>query len=148
VPLPEPRPGLVIRYAYLWRSEHERGREEGTKDRPCAVVLATTRDGEATRVVVAAITHAPPRDTIDAIEVPAAVKARLGLDHERSWIVTSEVNVFTWPGPDLRLVDPRDRDRGIAYGFLPSALAKTLIARVLEQVRLGRTGVIGRDDKP
>ncbi len=147
MPLPEPRPGLVIRYAYLWRSEHERGREEGTKDRPCAVVLATTRDGDATRVVVAAITHTPPRDTTDAIEVPAAVKARLGLDHERSWIVTSEVNVFTWPGLDLRLVDPRDRDRGIAYGFLPSALAKTLIARVLEQVRSGRTGVIGRDGK-
>ena len=147
MPLPEPRPGLVIRYAYLWRSEHARGREEGAKDRPCAVVLATTREGEATRVVVAAITHSPPRDTVDAIEVPAAVKARLGLDHERSWIVTSEVNVFTWPGPDLRLVDLRDRDRGIAYGFLPSALAKTLIARVLEQVRRGRTGVIGRDDQ-
>ena len=56
-------------------------------------------------------------------------------------------NFFTWPGLDLRLVDPRDRDRGIAYGFLPSALAKTLIARVLEQVRSGRTGVIGRDGK-
>lgn len=80
-------------------------------------------------------------------EVPASVKARLGLDHERSWIVTSEVNVFTWPGTDLRLVDPRDRDRGIAYEFLPSALTKTLIARVLEQVRRGRTGVIGRDDQ-
>jgi hypothetical protein len=31
---------MVIRYAYLWRAEHERGIEEGAKDRPCAVPLA------------------------------------------------------------------------------------------------------------
>lgn len=135
MPLPEPRPGLVIRYAYLWRSEHERGREEGTKDRPCAVVLATTRDGEATRVVVA------------AIEVSAAVKVRLGLDHERFCIVTSEVNVFTKLGSDLRPADPQDCDRGIAYGFLQLTLAKALIPRGLERVQLGRTGVMRRDDE-
>lgn len=40
MPWPEPEPGLVIRYAYLWRREQETGREKGTKDRPCAVVLA------------------------------------------------------------------------------------------------------------
>ena len=38
--LPTPRPGLVIRYAYLWADEHRRGAEEGLKDRPCAIVAA------------------------------------------------------------------------------------------------------------
>jgi len=38
VSLPTPRPGLVIRYSYLWAREHDQGREEGVKDRPCAVL--------------------------------------------------------------------------------------------------------------
>ena len=40
LPTPAPEPGLIIRYAYLWRSEAFQGEEEGRKDRPCAVVLA------------------------------------------------------------------------------------------------------------
>jgi hypothetical protein len=40
VPFPEPYAGLVIRYSYLWKREHKAGFEEGTKDRPCAVVMA------------------------------------------------------------------------------------------------------------
>lgn len=43
---PVPVPGLVIRYSYLWASEHARGQEEEVKDRPCAVVLVTQDDGE------------------------------------------------------------------------------------------------------
>jgi hypothetical protein len=39
VAFPSPRPGLVIRYAYLWQAKYRRGPEEGAKDRPCAVVL-------------------------------------------------------------------------------------------------------------
>ena len=37
---PEPRPGLVIRFSYLWKPEADAGRVEGVKDRPCAIVLA------------------------------------------------------------------------------------------------------------
>ena len=40
--LPEPERGLVIRYSYLWKSEHDEGRDEGIKDRPCAIVLNVT----------------------------------------------------------------------------------------------------------
>jgi hypothetical protein len=39
MPLPTPEPGLVVGYAYLWQDEFDRGQEEGTKDRPCAIVL-------------------------------------------------------------------------------------------------------------
>ncbi len=98
---PTPRAGLVIRYSYLWRSEAAAGREEGVKDRPCAIVLAVVaRDGD-TVVYVLPITHAPPLDPADAVELPQATKIRLGLDSDRSWIVVSEGNSFTWPGPDL-----------------------------------------------
>jgi hypothetical protein len=39
VSLPEPHPGLVIRYAYPWKREFDEGHEEGSKDRPCAIVV-------------------------------------------------------------------------------------------------------------
>ena len=55
--LPTPRPGLVIRYAYLWRDEADQGREEGVKDRPCVVVLTVQQDDDAIRVRVAPVTH-------------------------------------------------------------------------------------------
>ena len=146
MPLPAPQPGLVIRYAYLWRSEEEQGRQEGAKDRPCAVVLTTRRDGDRLIVVVAPITHTPPHDPKAAIEIPAAAKERLRLDDERCWIITSEVNVFTWPGPDLRPVNPGDRALGFAYGYLPRGLAKAMMDGVREQMRVGLAKIVKRGE--
>ncbi len=54
--LPEPTPGLVISYAYLWHEEAHHGREEGTKDRPCVIVLSTTRDQSGITVTGVPIT--------------------------------------------------------------------------------------------
>lgn len=116
--LPEPEPGLVISYAYLWHHEHESGQEEGRRDRPTVIVLATERaSDEATIVTVLPITHRAPDDRAAAVEIPPAVKRLLGLDPERSWIVVSEGNEFVWPGYDLRMV-PGHRAR-YDYGFLP-----------------------------
>ena len=116
--LPKPEAGLVIRYSYLWLREHRKGREDGIKDRPCAIILALPdHDGE-TQVLVVPVTHSPPEDLTAALELPPAVKQHLGLDAERSWGVLSESNLFDWPGPDLRRVGDRD-DSSVAYGFLP-----------------------------
>jgi hypothetical protein len=116
---------MVIRYAYLWRREHERGLEEGAKDRPCAVLLAVVDEAGQRRVVVLPITHAAPRDPDHAVEIPLATKRRLGLDGERSWIVVTEANRFIWPGPDLR---PMRSDDGttIVYGELPGDLFRVV----------------------
>ncbi|MGA3309891.1 MAG: hypothetical protein ABSD08_14940 [Xanthobacteraceae bacterium] len=92
--LPVPRPGLVIRYAYLWESEAREGREEGIKDRPCAIVLVVLREGEHPIVRVLPISHTPPGDAADAVEIPTPTKERLGLDSERSWVVLTEANDF------------------------------------------------------
>lgn len=118
---PKPEPGLVIRYAYLWQREAELGREEGAKDRPCAIVAATIVTADITRVVTIPITHSPPAAGTLVIEIPQAVKRSLGLDSDRSWIVLSEGNDFTWPGPDLRPDIPGDSS-SVAYGFLPPRL--------------------------
>jgi len=119
--LPEPRPGLVIRYSYLWARERDAGRVEGVKDRPCAVLLATRDEEGDLKVIVLPVTHARPHDSESAVEIPAATKRRLGLDDDQSWIVVTECNVFAWPGPDLRF----SREAGAesaAYGLLPTRL--------------------------
>jgi hypothetical protein len=101
--LPDPHPGLVICYSYLWASEHRTGQEEGLKDRPCVIVVARHVVADRVLVTVVPITHTPSADPQAAIEIPPQIKARLGLDAQSSWIVVSEVNVFVWPGPDLRV---------------------------------------------
>jgi hypothetical protein len=112
VTFPEPREGLVIRHSYLWSREHQAGQEEGIKDRPCAIIISIMSTGGRQRVLVAPVTHSPPDNPAEE------TKKRLGLDAERSWIVVSEANRFTWPGPDLRPIPGRDLST-IAYGMLP-----------------------------
>ena len=87
--LPAPRPGLVISYAYLWAREHGGGSEEGAKHRPCAIVAARQVIEGREVVTVVPITHTPPTEPADAIEIPPALKARLGLDDLPSWIVVT-----------------------------------------------------------
>ncbi len=134
--LPEPEAGLVIRYSYLWKSEHDQGREEGIKDRPCAIVLAVADGGNGTKVTVLPVTHTPPSNPHLAVEIPAITKRRLGLDDRRSWIVVSEGNQFTWPGPDLRPQPGHDL-ASIAHGFLPPNLFREALARFLAFARAG-----------
>ena len=112
-----PAPGMVVKYAYLWTHEHERGLEEGSKDRPAAILLALAKEDGEISVLAVPITHTPPHSSQDALEIPPETKRRLGLDDGRSWVVVSEANVFRWPGPDLRPVSP-GRDTCV-YGFLP-----------------------------
>lgn len=137
---PDPTPGLVVRYSFLWWSEHRAGREEGVKDRPCAVVLVSLDEDGLKQVTVLPITHSPPGDPDAALELPAETKQRLGLDGLRSWIVLDEVNRFIWPGPDLV---PRVRGdmSTVAYGHLPRALMLELRRRigVLAKARRLRT---------
>src|SRR5712671_4416819 len=102
MPIPNPEPGLVIAYAYLWHHEHQAGQEEGRKDRPSVTVLP--------------ITHSAPADPASAVEIPLPVKRHLGLDDDSSWIVVAEGNEFLWPGYDLRKLPHSDR---YDYGFLP-----------------------------
>ncbi len=103
--IPAPKPSQVIRYAYLWADEHDAGRDEGTNH---------------PRVAVVPITHSPPPPrAIDALEIPANIKRHLGLDDARSWVVLTELNMFTWPGPDLRPTGDRDSST-VAFGYLPA----------------------------
>ncbi len=134
--LPEPESGLVISYSYLWRNEHRAGKREGAKNRPCAIVLVVKDESDGRKkVTVAPITHTPPANPDAAIEVPPKVKQHLGLDSKRSWIILDDFNEFIWPGYDLR---PISGGTGkYAYGFLPPALFKQMVGKILETRQKG-----------
>jgi hypothetical protein len=136
MPIPTPEPGLVISYAYLWDREAREGQEEGRKDRPSVVALAVERrDTGETLVTVLPVTHRAPRDAGSAVEIPAGVKRRLGLDDSRSWVVVSEGDQFVWPGYDLRKVPGTDR---YDYGYLPPRFFNEIMSAFQTWRRLHR----------
>ena len=135
MPIPIPEPGLVIGYSYLRHHEHDTGSEEGRKDRPCAIIIATLDADGDTVVYVAPITHVTPSSSDDGLEIPTSLKRHLNLDGERSWVITSELNRFIWPGYDLRPIS-RDRPDTFAYGFLSTDFFEAV-----------KTGIIRHRDK-
>jgi len=140
-----PKPGTVIRYAYLWREEASRGQEEGLKDRPAVVVLTTQLDDGQHRVMVVPITHSPPTDPERAVEVSAMTAQRLGLDDGRQWIITTECNYFNWPGPDLRFVRGTEPPTA-ELGFLGSKLAQQVLEKVRAEGRSKSLGMVPRTE--
>jgi hypothetical protein len=57
-----------------------RGQGRGRQERPCLVRDRDDDGGGAPVIRVLPITHTPPPNTADAIEIHAVTKARLGLD--------------------------------------------------------------------
>lgn len=129
--LPTPEPGLVIGYSYLWHHESLQGRVEGTKDRPCAIIVAHKTVQGDTEILAVPVTHSEPDNPADGIEIPEATRRRLELnDDGRSWVVLSELNRFIWPGSDLRQVQ-NDPDIRYDYGLLPSGFFEQLKQQLL-----------------
>lgn len=125
---PDPRPGLVIRYDYLWTREARAGRAQG-KDRPACLVAAMDSAPNPRYVVILPITHSPPDDTTVGIEIPAKVRQALGLDDAPSWVIVSEHNVDEWPNGGLAPIPGRP---GVfSYGFIPPGLFAIIKARFL-----------------
>ena len=138
----KPGIGLVIRHAYLWWNEARQGREEGRKDRPCVIIHQRQNEHDETEVFICPVTHTPPEHPEKAMEIPQATKKRLGLDTDASWIITTEVNRFIWPGPDIRSVP----GGGWMYGLLPAAMTRDLVAQVKRNSADRSLLVVSRDD--
>lgn len=101
--------------------------------------MAVDDEGPHPIAYVLGISHSPPQEGQRAIEVPAKLKKHLGLDDQPSWIYTSELNVFAWPGPDLRPGDylstrPAAVDNCV-IGQLPSDWFDMVKAHVVESQR-------------
>jgi hypothetical protein len=144
--LAPPEPGSVIRYAYLWAREHQRGQEEARKIRPAVViaVAVTERDGK-THVLVLAVTHSAPENPDDAVALPAGLRRQLGLGPDQSWVVTAEANAFVWPGPDLSLVPGRGEPT-VIYGRIPKSFLRRLANSFLSNRNRQRARTVSRAD--
>jgi len=97
----EPPIGHLVAYEFLWSSKARR-REDGEKVYPTALVLSKAAEFDSTLVYALGISHMPPPPGRRALEVPRKLRRWIGLDDDPQWIYTDEVNVFVWPGPDLR----------------------------------------------
>ena len=141
MPLPEPRPGLVIRYDYVWTEEAAAGRDQG-KERPAYLVAAMDSGRSPRFVVILPITHTRPAKGTVGVEIPAKVRKMLGLDDAPSWIIISEHNVDEWPNGGL---SPMPGRRGIfSYGFIPPGLFAEVKAKFVELYEKGRSSTVRR----
>jgi hypothetical protein len=101
-------------------------------------------DGRAVATVVP-VTHTPPDDPADAVEIPAALKSHLGLDDLPSWIVVTETNDFLWPGPDLRPIS-RNKPDTFAYGTLPPRFYAHVRDKILQAHRRRKLSRVPRTE--
>lgn len=113
------------------------------KNRPVVVVVALRTINQRTELIVAPITHSQPIVPGDAVEIPRQVKRHLGLDQERSWIMTTELNRFIWPGPDIR---PAQDDGSPLYGTIPEQLFEKVKVGILLQSRGSQFGMTKRTE--
>lgn len=126
--LPEPKPGLVIRYDYLWSGQATGGQEHG-KDRPAGLVAASDVTAAPRFVVILPITQARLAGDTIGIEIPLRVRQALGLDDAPSWVIVSEFNVDEWPNAGLAPI--AGRPGVFSYGFMPPGLFAQIKAKFL-----------------
>jgi hypothetical protein len=132
MPLPTPEAGLVIRYEFLWSHEADAGEEDGSKKRPCAVIVTTKNDQGGTEPATGC-----------GVEIPQRVRQSLGLDNERQWAVLDELNEFIWPGYHIYPIDNSMPVR-FDFGFLPPKLFDEIRDKILalkdKQKKINRDG--------
>ena len=75
--LPDPKPGLVVRYDCLWTHEAAAGRDQG-KTRPTCLIAATDPAVRPRNVVLLPITHTRPLGDTVHIANPARVSVNAG----------------------------------------------------------------------
>ena len=75
--------------------------------------------------------------------MPPRVKQHLGLDKEQSWIVTTEVNRFVWPGPDVRIAKGSQTP---LYGAIPAKLFEQVKGQIAANARDRKAGIVTRTE--
>ena len=140
-PVPEPKPGLVVRYDYLWTHEAARGQDQG-KTRPACLIAASDSSVRPQYVVLLPITHTLPSGATTGIEIPAKVKQAIGLDDAPSWVIVSEHNIDEWPNGGLSRVS--DKSGAFSYGFIPPVLFQRIKAAFILLAKEKKTVAVNR----
>lgn len=143
----EPPIGNIVAYEYLWHSK-VKSREDGAKVYPTALILSKAVDFGSQAVYALGISHMEPPPNRRALEVPPKLRRWIGLDNDPQWIYTDEVNIFTWPGPDLRpaqWISQRElQEDTCVLGVLPYDWYSTVAKHLAESYRMGMVRVVKR----
>src|SRR5882672_10980283 len=133
-----PRVGQVVDHHFLWVHEQAAGRAEGRKSRPCLIIAVEHRKRAPPRVTILPITSQPPGRTANAIAIPEAVIARMGLDRSRpGWILVDQASMFAWPGFDLVAMPDG--------GFVRGVVTRRFFVRVRKAVLRVHSRTVDRD---
>jgi len=129
----------------LWEREKLQGLEEGLKERPSVVVLMVGGNPDRPVLTVCPVTSQKPKLDADHVEMPLTVKHHLGLtDRDRSYIMTTEINTFTWPGPDIRPFERAGKVE-ICYGQIPRKLLQQVKDSMISNIRSHKLKTTPRD---
>ena len=113
---------VVPSYPYLWLWQRERGEEEGRKDRPICVAVASRGNDGLTHLALLAITGTHPRVDQLAVEIPPLEIRRLGLsEFKQAWVIVSEYN-YDILERSFSLEAPRQQGKRLSPGFLKVVL--------------------------
>lgn len=143
----KPETGLVINYDFVWKDEAAKGRTEG-KDRPCMIVqLRKAKDDDRQFAYILPITHTPPDPKEGGVEIPHQVARKLGLDDERMWIKTHEINRVEWPDNRYPFGVTPNRKGDMSYGVMRHDIGAQAFQQVAEQARNRTLAQVNRDDE-
>lgn len=114
--------GSVIRYAYLWAREHDRGEEAGRKVRPACIVLITRgKDGREIPLIFP-ITSRSPRPGTEAVEIPEIEGAVRGSTRQHGSLSTSSIRTISKVRSPLRTVSRSAPSLVPSWGVSPPQL--------------------------
>ena len=129
----------MISYPYRWAREAAAHRAvDGTKARPCGVVVAAVTTSGQTHLLLAAISSKPPHADQEALALPEIERRRAGLDPSReAWIYVNEANEDV-EGVSVYLTGEP------AIGAISRAFLEQVKAAFLRQISRRRGGVVNR----
>jgi len=86
--------GVVVNYPYLWRWQHERGRDNAEKERPVCLAIALWNEAQKlTLLVILPISGTEPLKDRRALEIPTLEIRRSGLSmFKQAWLTVDEYN--------------------------------------------------------
>ncbi len=138
---PEPQPGQIIRFDYLWKREEERGAMQGMKDRPCVVLAKTTCEHTgAEAVIVCPITHSPPYEDQECVRISKKDSRQMGLSKSEQWVKTDEANVVPWSDPGIIRATPTKW----LFGRVPKYAFEAIRQSVLDCSKKQRLEMVNR----
>ena len=84
--------------------------------------------------MLAPIAHSPPRTDETGIEVPVKVGRHLGLDDDKFWIKTHQVNTLTWPKDQLPFGVVQTKQGDWSQGMLPDKLSEKVFNKLFPRL--------------